>query len=81
MRVIRPHWHNQITSNGQNGQNALVEVDILRKAARVIANSTLLSQNSSAAFERTILSRNSLYILDTGIFGDNSTVSASIVSL
>ena len=60
-----------------NGQNALVEVDIPGKAARVIANLTFLSQDSSVAFGRTILDRNSLYISGAGIFG-NSAVSVSI---
>ncbi|CZR56314.1 uncharacterized protein PAC_06202 [Phialocephala subalpina] len=62
-----------------NGQNALVEVDIPGKAARVIANSTFLSQDSSVAFGRTNLDRNSLYISGAGIFDNNSTVSASVV--
>jgi hypothetical protein len=56
-----------------NGLNALVEVDILEKAARVIANSTLLSEGSPVVFGQTILDRNSLYISGAGIFG-NSTV-------
>ncbi|TGO09845.1 hypothetical protein BTUL_0153g00310 [Botrytis tulipae] len=62
-----------------NGQNTLVEVDILGKTARVIANSTFLSQDTAVAFGRTVRDRNSLYISGAGIFGSNSTVSASIV--
>lgn len=62
-----------------NGQNTLVEVDILGKTARVIANSAFLSQDTAVAFGRTVHDRNSLYISGAGIFSSNSTVSASIV--
>ncbi|KAF7939839.1 hypothetical protein EAE99_001644 [Botrytis elliptica] len=62
-----------------NGQNTLAEVDIPGKTARIIANSTFLSQDTAVAFGRTDRDRNSLYISGAGIFGSNSTVSASIV--
>ncbi|KAF7882507.1 uncharacterized protein EAF02_005870 [Botrytis sinoallii] len=62
-----------------NGQNTLAEVDIPGKTAKIIANSTFLSQDTAVAFGRTVRDRNSLYISGAGIFGSNSTVSASIV--
>ncbi|KAJ5348325.1 uncharacterized protein N7506_001578 [Penicillium brevicompactum] len=50
-----------------NGHSHLVEVDINRKTAKVVVDSTYLASASAVSFGRTQLDRNSLYISSAGV--------------
>lgn len=62
-----------------NGQHSLVEVDVRRKAAKVVVDSPYLESASAVSFGRTRVDRHSLYIssagnIDSADPGNNSTV-------
>jgi len=67
-----------------NGHHSLVEVDVPRKSARVVVDSTYLQSASAVSFGSTSLDRNSLYVSSAGPLNPtkagNNTVVGGIIA-